>query len=181
LLRAAASNVQSFFSTYGGKDFNFAQTYTVQQLLDQQGGVNPNGALANAMGLNTPAFGAVAYAAPTDAGGGYPQNTWDLLARADWILSSKTQAYFRYAQYRLEQQGSGFTSPYSQYNVGETDKDYAAIGSLTHVFSTSLLSSTAVSFSRLNSVLNYDKALQNVATLLVVIRATIAGNYLQFP
>lgn len=181
LLQAAASNVQSFFSTYGGRSFAFAQTYTVQQLLDQQGGVNPSGALANALGLNTPAFGAVAYAAPTDAGGGYPQNTWDLVARADWILSSKTQAYFRYAQFQLEQQGSGFTSPYSQYNVGETDKDYAGVGSLTHVFSSSLLSSTALSFSRLNSVLNYDKSLQNVPTLLVGIRTTIAGNYLQFP
>lgn len=181
LLNAAASNVQSFFQTYGNRSFKFLRTYTAQNMLDEGDGINANGALVKALGLNTPAFGAAAYQAPTDSGGGYPQNNWNLVARADWNPTERTQAYLRYVQYRLEQQGSGFISPYAEYDVGETDGDYAVLGNVSHVFGSSLLINTKLSFSRLNSKLDYAKSLEKTPTLLVGIRATLGGNYIQLP
>lgn len=172
-LALAAPNIQSFFSTYGGgKTFNFTQTYTA----DEVGITGLPG--------NTPALGTVAYTAPTNAGGGFPQNAYNIVGRFDYNLSDKTQMFFRYVDYNeVDQSGSQFASPYNQYNVGQTFENQAYLFSGSHVFSPSLLTNTKLSFSRFNTFFSYDTALQNVPTLIVSVNAQVPGTstFIQLP
>ena len=70
---------------------------------------------------NTPAFGLVNYTAPQDAGGDLPQNTYELIARADYQITPTTQLLLRYGRESLATlDGAYFASPYPQYNVAET-------------------------------------------------------------
>ncbi|QNI34051.1 carboxypeptidase regulatory-like domain-containing protein [Alloacidobacterium dinghuense] len=172
-LGLAAPNIQSFFSTYGGgKTFNFAQTYTA----DQVGITGLPG--------NTPALGTVTFSAPTNAGGGFPQNAYNVVGRFDYNLSDKTQIFFRYVDYNeVDQSGSQFASPYNQYNVGQTFENQAYLLSGSHVFNPSLLTNTKLSFSRFNTFFSYDNALQNVPTLIVSVNAQVPGTstFIQLP
>lgn len=177
-LAAAAPNIQSFFNTYGGgKSFTFASTYTAAQVY---------GAASVPAGLdpNTPMFGTVAFTAPQNAGGGTPQNTYDIIARADYNLTDKTQMFFRYVNYKeVDQSGSIFASPYSQYNVGGTSENTAYLLNVAHEFSPSLTSATKLSFSRFNTFQAFDTKLQNVPTLDVAVNAQIpgTGTFIQLP
>jgi hypothetical protein len=175
LLANSAANTQAYFSAYGANKASLIKTYAFSDLTS----TNPTGPLSKISG---PLFGETVFSAPTDAGGGSPQNTYNVLGRADWNISDKTQAYGRYVLYHEQLfTGADFNSPYSQYNVGELDKNFAALGNITHEFSSSLLANLKASFSRINIGLNYDKTLQNVPTLFVSSNATIEGNYIQLP
>ena len=173
LLALTAPNVQDYFSKYsGGKTFNFSSTYTA-------GDVGLTGVPAS-----TPAFGTVPFTAAENAGGGVPQNTYNIVGRVDYNFSSQTQAYFRYVDYKeVDAIGSQFASPYSQYDVGQTLDNQAYLLSATHVFSPSLLTSTKLSFSRLNTFQSFDTALQNTPTLFVATNAQIpgTGTFFNFP
>ena len=75
-------------------------------------------------------FDELAFNVPTDAGGGYPQNTYDLVGRVDWNISDKTTFYGRYALYsELDLPGTVTSSPYAGYNTGDTtfDNNYFAL------------------------------------------------------
>lgn len=180
LLANSAANIQSFFNTYGSHGtFNVVKTYTYNDLVNEGDAVNPGGALSQVSG---DLFNAVAFSAPSDAGGGTPQNTYNVLGRGDWNISDRTQVYGRYVLYHENIfQGADFNSPYSQYNVGEVDNDYGVLGNVTHEFSNSLLFNGKVSFSRITINQNYDTSLQNVPTLYASTNATIGGNYIQLP
>src|SRR6266478_635742 len=94
-----APNVQAYFNAFGNNKFNFASTTA------------------------TPAgtFGLVNFTAPSDAGGGLPQNTHRIMGRMDFNLNNSTQMFFRYALENLvDFNGALFSSPYSQYNVGDS-------------------------------------------------------------
>ena len=85
-LAAAAPNVQAFFSEYGGgKSFNFLNTLSAA---DVYGGAQ----VPVPAGLDpaTPTFGTVAFGAPQNAGGGSPENTYNIVARVDYNLGSNT-------------------------------------------------------------------------------------------
>ena len=170
-LGLAAPNIQSFFSTYGGgKTFNFNQTYTADQIY------TPDQISAIGIPGNTPALGALTYSAPTNAGGGFPQNAYNVVGRFDYNLSDKTQIFFRYVDYNeVDESGSQFASPYNQYNVGQTFENQAYLLSGSHVFNPSLLTNTKLSFSRFNTFFSYDTALQNVPTLIVSVNAQVPG------
>jgi hypothetical protein len=165
LLALTAPNVQDYFSKYsGGKTFNFSSVVTA-------GDAGIAGVPAA-----TPAFGTVPYTAPENAGGGEPQNTYNVTARADYNLSANTQAFFRYVDYKeVDQSGSAFASPYTQYNVGQTLDNSAYLLSVSHVFSPSLLTNTKLSFSRLNTFQSFNTALQDVPTLFVSANAQVPG------
>ena len=164
-LAVAAPNVQDFFNAYGGgKTFNFSQTFTAGQL----GVVGPD--------PNTPMMGIVPYTGPQNAGGGLPQNTYNYIIRGDFDPTSKTNMFFRFVDYKeVDQPGSAFASPYSQYDVGQTVDNQAYLFSLSHTFSPTLVSSTKLSFSRFNTFLSYNTKLQNVPTLDVSVNATVPG------
>jgi hypothetical protein len=179
-LASAASNIQSFFSTYGGgQTFNFAQTFTAEQVYSAGNSTIPVG-----LDPSTPMLGTVAFTAPTNAGGGTPQNTYNFVIRGDYNLSEKTQMFGRIVEYNeLDQSGGDFASPYVQYNVGGAEKNQAYLYSLSHEFTPTIASATKLSFSRFNSYYAYNTKLQNVPTLEVATNATIPGttSYIQLP
>jgi Carboxypeptidase regulatory-like domain/TonB dependent receptor len=175
-LAMTAPNVQNYFSTYGGgKTFNFAQTF--------QSGPAGIGSIAGVPD-GTPVFGLVSYTAPANAGGGLPQNTYNVVGRFDYNLSDKTQMFFRYANYNeVDEAGSEFASPYSQYNVGEATLSTAYLLSVTHIFSPSLVTSTKLSFSRINLPQTYNTALQNTPSLIASVNAQVptTSTFIQLP
>ncbi len=170
LLAAAPANLQSFFSTYGtGLKANTISTTTNLQAgpIDSATGKHLVPLYAS-LPSSTPIFDNVAYSAPQDAGGGLPQNTYNILGRVDYNFGQKTQAFFRYVDYHeIDQSGAAFASPYAQYDVGESNIGQAYLLSVAHEFNQSLTTLTKLSFSRNNVSNTYNTALQNVPTLFV--------------
>ena len=184
-LALAAPNVQSFFNTYGAKqNFNVLGTTTNAQIaannLDPNGNPTP---IAN-VPLSTPVFQTVGFSAPGDAGGGVPQNTYNIVGRVDYTLGEKTQLFFRFVDYKeIDEPGSQFSSPYAAYNVGQSISNQAYLLNATHEFNPVLTSITKLSFSRFNTAFSYDTALQNTPVLILSVNATVpgTGTPLQFP
>jgi hypothetical protein len=175
-LALMAPNVQQYFNTYGGgKSFNFTKTYASGAAgIGSISGV-PDG---------TPVFGLVSFTAPANAGGGVPQNTYNVVGRFDYNLGQNTQMFFRYANYNeTDESGGIFASPYPQYNVGQTLQNTAYLYSLTHVFNPSLVTDTKLSFSRLNTSQTYDTALQNTPVLITSVNAQVptTSTFIQLP
>lgn len=156
-----APNVQAYFAAFGNTNFNFAST------------------------ASTPAgtFGLVNFNAPSDAGGGLPQNTHRIIGRADFNLNSSTQMFFRYAlENVVDFNGGDFASPYPQYNVGDSSYNNSGLYALNHSFTPALYSSSKISFSRLKFNNTYDLASQNVPELLMTAAPTsIGGIPIQLP
>ncbi|WP_433967004.1 carboxypeptidase regulatory-like domain-containing protein [Tunturiibacter gelidiferens] len=181
LLAAAPANVQSFFSTYGGNQkFNVLSTTTN---LQAGGGTTP---LYSTLDPSLPIFNNIGYATPNDAGGGVPQNTYNVTGRLDYNLGEKTQAFFRYANYHeVDAPGSavGSSTPYAAYNVGQSNIGQAYLLSVAHEFNPSLSSITKASFARLNVSNAYDTSLQQTPTLIVAPNAQdpFTGKPFQFP
>ncbi len=179
LLAAAPANVQSYFSTYSGP--------TSYRLVSQTSNLAAGGgttSLYPTLPDATPVFNNVAYTAPIDAGGGVPQNTYNIIGRIDYNLGEKTQAFARYVGYNeSDQSGSIFASPYTQYAVGASDKSQAYLLSVAHEFSSAFSTIGKLSYERFNIAQSYNTALQNVPTLFVAANATdpVTGKFFQFP
>jgi outer membrane receptor protein involved in Fe transport len=124
----------------------------------------------------------VNYFAPFDAGGDSPQNTYNITARVDYNYSDKTSMFFRYGREDLFLlPGSLFNSPYAQYNVGFTLVDDSYLGSLSHNFTSNLLSNTRFDFTRDSRVNQYNTALGSTPTLFLYNSATLAGQPITLP
>jgi len=170
-LALTAPNVQQWFNTYGNQNFNFLNivpktTVGGVPMVDTTAG-NPGGPFA-AIPDGTPILGLVNYTSPQDAGGDLPQNTYELVARADYNLSQNTQMFFRFGRESLVTlPGASFASPYPQYNVGETIYNNNYLYSLNHSFSPNFLSSTKLSFFRDNVANQYNTALQQSPTMFL--------------
>src|ERR1700676_160012 len=116
LLALMPANVRAWFNAYGPQTFNFVSTLPASSLP-----INAGGAFATKVPGSTPAFGLVNYTAPQDAGGDLPENTYELMARADYQINPNTQLLLRYGRESLEAlPGAYFASPYPQYNVAQT-------------------------------------------------------------
>jgi outer membrane receptor protein involved in Fe transport len=88
---------------------------------------------------------------PTDAGGGYPQNTWMQVARVDYYLSDKTTLTGRYAGYNeIDFAGTENASPYAGYATGITNFDQNVILTATHIFKPALIDTLKLVYNRLN-------------------------------
>jgi outer membrane receptor protein involved in Fe transport len=93
----------------------------------------------------------ISFNAPSDAGGGLPQNTWEEVARVDYNLSDKTTIFGRYASYKeLDFAGTVNSSPYTGYNTGQSNYDQNFEFNFSHVFNASLLDTAKIAFNRLN-------------------------------
>jgi Carboxypeptidase regulatory-like domain/TonB dependent receptor/TonB-dependent Receptor Plug Domain len=157
-IAAAAPATQAFFAAYGAlrSGLSTIATYTKSQLTAL--GQNPcAGAAAgggcNSLAGNTPLFSKVTYTAPADAGGGSPQNTYNLVGRVDYAMTDRTQFYVRYALYNENDfPGTNETSPYSGFDTGSTNVNNAVVISGTHTFSPSFVSQTKADFNRLNNL-----------------------------
>ena len=165
-LAQAAPNIQSFFSAYGTN----APTSNSVDTNAQIGTPYAN------LAAGFPVFQNISYTAPSDAGGGVPQNTYNVTGRVDYNISDRTQAFFRYVDFnQVEQSGANFASPYAQYDVGASNKNQAYLLDVSHVFNTRLTSITKLSFERFNATDTYNTALQNVPTLFVSVNADVPG------
>lgn len=92
--------------------------------------------------------------------------------------------FFRYVNYNeVDESGGIFASPYSQYNVGQTQKDTAYLYSLTHIFNPSVVTNTKLNYSRLNTSQTYDTALQNSPVLITSVNAQVptTTTFIQLP
>jgi hypothetical protein len=184
-LANAAPNIQSYFNAYGGsQNFNFLSTSTNQQMGAATKTTNPSGLFYSNLPANLPVLGVVGYQAPADAGGGMPQNTYNITGRVDYNFGQKTQAFFRYVDYsETDTAGGDFSSPYSQFNVGGTVKNQAYLLSVAHEFNPALSSITKLSFSRFDTTNTYNTALQNTPTLFSYVNATdpVSGSPINLP
>ena len=159
LIALSASATQNFYSQRGTKLVSNASTLATLSRADlvAQGADPCVGATGpdpcTSLPMSTKMFDEVAFNVPTNAGGGYPQNTYDLVGRVDWNISDKTTFYGRYALYsELDLPGTVTSSPYAGYNTGETLLDNNFLLSATHTFSASFVSQSKLVFTRLTTV-----------------------------
>jgi outer membrane receptor protein involved in Fe transport len=155
LIAQTPVNTQNFFNAYGQlrSSANVFGSVTRNGLTSLTG-VDPCAGLGCASLSGTlPMFNHVAYTVPTDAGGGYPQNTYMTMNRVDYNPTDKTQIYGRYALYSEQDQvGVLSSSPYNNYDLGQTYFNHNALLSLIHTFSPDLGSQTKVVFNRLTNL-----------------------------
>ncbi|HLH44299.1 MAG TPA: carboxypeptidase regulatory-like domain-containing protein [Bryobacteraceae bacterium] len=154
-LALTPSNTQSFFQTLGGlrSSAQVLGTISLSGLTSTLGG-NPCAKLACAsLPANIPLFDHVGYGVPTDAGGGFPQNTYNTINRLDYNLSDRTQIYGRYALYsEVDSSGVLSSSPYANYDLGETYFNHNGLVSMIHTFSPTLTSQSKAVFNRLTNL-----------------------------
>ncbi len=189
------ANVQSYFSKFATGALPSSSSVTAGQLVaagtfGTTGGVNNAFPLLNGTGVvpaSTPVFDTVNFSAPFDAGGGVPQNTYNLVGRLDYNLSDKTQMFFRLARYRENDfQGAVSYSPYPQYDTGGTSYDDSGLFSISHSITSNLLSNTKASFTRFNVATSFDTTLTNTPNLYLNTTEAqssdpVTGNIIQLP
>jgi outer membrane receptor protein involved in Fe transport len=155
LIAQTPSNTQNFFQTFGQlrSSANVIGSVTRNGLTSLTG-VDPCAGLGCAsLPGNLPMFNHVAYNVPTDAGGGYPQNTYMTMNRVDYHPTDMTQLYGRYALYSEQDQvGVLSSSPYDNYDLGQNYFNHNALFSVIHTFSPNLGSQTKVVFNRLTNL-----------------------------
>ncbi|MGD0415449.1 MAG: carboxypeptidase regulatory-like domain-containing protein [Terriglobales bacterium] len=140
---------QAFFSQYGTLKPSATIKGTLTAGYLQTAGVA--GPLLGAVPAATNVLDLVSYSFPSDVGGGLPQNTYNDVARVDFNLSSKTQMFGRYAIYNDSYfPGSISSNAYVGYDTAEKDKNQNFLFSLTHLWTNNFISSTKLSFNRLN-------------------------------
>ena len=126
-----------------------------------------------------PVIVVVSYSAPGDAGGGAPQNTYNMVHRIDYNLSDKTTLYGRYALNKLSE-FNGFvnTSPFAGFDTGQEEQNQNLLLSLTHIWTPNLVSDTKVTLSRLtlNQPLNPSQPIQPTLYFNANFDVTIQGN-----
>jgi hypothetical protein len=156
-LNYTAANVQSFFNSYGATPYVPTVAYNQSQL-----GVTLPGVPAA-----SPILGQVNFIANADAGGDYPQNSYNILGRVDYNLSDKTQMFARFGQQNIVLfSGQYFYSPYPQYDIGTAINNDSGLFSVTHTFNSYLLSASKISISRLTNPLSYNSSYGSVPELL---------------
>ncbi len=169
-LAYTAANTQAYYNAYASTAYPITSTLTQAQIPASSGsaqGVSLTSASGASIPAATPILGQVNFKANADAGGDYPQNTYSVLGRVDYNLSEKTQMFFRYGRQSQDLfDGTTFYSPYSQYDVGSGVDNNTFLLSLSHAFSTSILSNSKASFSRFQTVNSYNTAEQNVPMLM---------------
>jgi outer membrane receptor protein involved in Fe transport len=150
-IAASAPATRSFFNAYGGGATINGPILTRGEVTGILGAGASAGAF-NDLPAGLPVFGQVQNPLPIDAGGGDPQDQYQLVARLDFSLSPATQAYVRYAwQDQDAEPGTNSASPYEAYNTGYVNKNHNVLGSLTHVFSPTFTSQTKVVWNQLKS------------------------------
>ena len=178
------ANTQSYFKTYGTGVLPSSGTVTAGQLaagglaVNRINGVTP-------VPASTPVFDIVNFSVPFDAGGGVPQNSYDLLGRIDYNFSDKTQMFFRAARDSENQfMGSVSQTPYPQYDVGAGLYNESYLFSINHVLNSNMLNNFKFSVSRFNDGSSYNTALTNTPNLFLsgsIPTDPVTGNPIQFP
>lgn len=175
------SNAQAYFQAYGQTPYSIASTVSAADVQAVAGSSGAFQAFANA-NPTFPVMGIVNFTAPYDAGGGAPQNTYDINTRVDYNFSEQTQMFFRYARFNeIDMMGADYFSVYPQYNEGGTFNQNSYLYSLSHAFNASLFSNTKLSFTRFNNFNSYDTKQQNVPMLFIGAGASVNAALIQMP
>ncbi len=155
LLSNTAANTQAYFQALGQLRPGARQigTATLNDLAKASGRNPCTGFACATLPADLPLFSHIAYSAPADSGGGTPQTTWNTVSRVDYNVSEKTRIYARYALYSEDDPaGTLSSSPYSNYDLGQTQFDNSFLASLTRIWNPRRVSNTSISFERLNIV-----------------------------
>ena len=147
LLAASTANTQQFFQQLGTPKPNLIYLQTFNR-----GAVCTTGA-CTAIPAATPIYQRVAYAVPADSGGGNPQNTYSLVGRVDYNLSDKDQMFARVARFHGNFfPGTQTNSPYVGYDTADFQVNQGYVFSLTHTFTSKLVSQSKISYNRLKDL-----------------------------
>ena len=165
LIGASAANVQAFYAAFAGTpNYKVLSQTTNAQAGAAQG--TTTGLLYNNVPGSLNVFDKVSFAVPADAGGGLPQNTYNIFGRVDYNYGPKTQVFFRYVNYNESDiLGADSFSAYTQYNTGGANKATAYLLSAAHEFNASLSTLGRLSFSRTAQPTTYNAAQLNVPTI----------------
>jgi outer membrane receptor protein involved in Fe transport len=155
LIAQTPSNTRDFFQAYG----QLRPSASIIGNISRNGltsllGSDPCAGLGCAsLPGSLPLFNHVAYSVPTDSGGGAPQNTYTTVNRVDYNLSDQTQLYGRYALFNsTNPPGVVSSSPYDNFDLGQTFLNHNGLLSVIHTFSPSLVSQSKVVFNRLTNL-----------------------------
>jgi len=187
-IAATNANTQAFFTSFGKLRSNIVpiSKLTASQVAGQVGATGAFAAFA-AANPNTPVLDKVSFIVPSDAGAGVPQNTYSMVNRVDYNLSSSTTFYARWAySNEADQIGSNNNSPFTGYDTGATQKNHNALISMTHVFAPTLVSDTKVVYNRFNNSQPLGTApvgptLYLTGTTAAKIKGVGGGTLLDFP
>ncbi len=160
-IKASNANTQNYFTQFG----NVSGTPTGKILtLGQIGGASGSVSSAFASDRTTleknfptvfndafPVLQQVNVTVPSNAGGGLPQNTYNILGRVDFNLSSRTQMYGRYVIYNQNTPvGTGNVSPYAGFSTATSIKAQNFVYGVTHTFSPAVTSLLQIGLLRIN-------------------------------
>lgn len=156
LIAAGSTATQQVFSKYGQLASNVQVLEKLNRTQLEALGTDPCDGAAKSgpcisYGNTAPMFDLVNYSVPSNSGAGNPQNTYNLVGRADYNFSDKTQIYTRYALYSENDfAGTVSNSPYNGFNTGQTTFDNSLIVSMTHTFQPTFVSQSKADFNRFN-------------------------------
>ena len=166
------ANSQAYFTAFGT---GAAPSTGVQVTAGQLAGAGLNVYVPGGLGTATlanpglPVFDQVAFTVPYDAGGSFPQNSYDWVGRADYNLSEKTQMFFRLGRERIDQfNGTVSFSAYPQYDTGGLTQNQSYLYSISHTFNANLLNNTKLSFTRYNAITSFDPTFTFTPNLMFV-------------
>ena len=129
-------------------------------------------------------FGQVRLPRAVDAGGGTPGNDWQTVGRFDYNWSDKTQVYFRGAfQQGDNPPGTVSFSPWEGFNTGFEYRNQNYLTSVTHSFTSNVVSQSKVVFNRLNQqqALNPDQPDQPTLYFFANGQARVNGFLVRLP
>ena len=163
------ANIQAYYKTYGqttlkssGVASTVADIAATGITFDDVNGTTP-------IPATTPMFDTMNFSAPFDAGGGTPQNTYDLVGRVDFDPTDKTQMFFRGGREpSIQLQGSDTYSAYPQYDTGTTYLNQSYLYSISHTFSPTVFLSMKASYTRFNENTSFDTKLVETPSLMFV-------------
>ena len=172
-ISAAAANTQAFFTQFGAiSGTPTGKILTLQQIGCPTTLPSPNTTGCTAPGISSsfnsdkktlqasnpglytdafPVLEQVNVTVPSDAGGGSPQNTYNVVGRLDFNLSNATTMYGRYVLYNQQQPvGAGNVSPYVGFTTAVTQKAQNLVYGITHTFTPKLTSQVQLGLMRIN-------------------------------
>jgi hypothetical protein len=163
------SNIQDYYKSYGQTTLPSAGVAsTVAQVAATGvnfGKVNRTTPIPS----STPMFDTINFKAPFDAGGGIPQNTYDLVGRMDYSPTDRTQMFFRGGRENsIQNLGSNTYSAYPQFDTGTTFLNQSYLYNISHIFTPSLFLSMKASYTRFHEDTSYDPKLTYVPSLMFV-------------
>jgi Carboxypeptidase regulatory-like domain len=192
-IAASNANTQAFFKQFGAiSGTPTGKILTLGQIGGAAGAVSsafakdrtalealPGGVFNDAF----PVLEQVNVTVPADAGGGLPQNTYNIDGRVDFNLSDRTQMYGRYVLFNeASPVGTGNVSPYAGYSTPTSTKAQNLVYGVTHTFSPALSSQFQIGLLRVN--VNQPLGVNPAGPTLFVnsgAAPSIASNQLVFP